>query len=506
MSESAAARSSPAAGAGAGAGAGGRSEADGPTRADPFATLGEPGLTPIYLGVRIKPMTAEPGGGTTGAACSKHIAAWDADRGTVAIGGLRSGDAVTKRFAFPSVVVPPEADQATAYERLAVRRLVDIFVSGYDVNFLVFGQTGSGKTHTVFGPPGCLRGCSSGGGGIITADHGIILRAASDALDAVKRRAASGEARGVLTGSMVELYFESLADLLNKKTPCSLNDEHQLQGASEMPLETPDDVLRLAAAVELRTMDATLMNDTSSRSHCVTTLTLTQCDASTNRVTTSRFNFVDMMGSERSKGQNSAHDVRKNNKLTKAGCEGIFANLSLSQLALCVQRVAQRAAKGKKGAPKAPRAKPKRRAKGGSTGHVPFRFTYLTRFLSGSLVGPAVTAMVVTLSQAPRNGDETFHSLQYGEDMARLKTVPQPQPSRRFKELRREARDGLAVSSDALRRTNVPKYVFIRKAEVRKWRRLLEVLDRIGGDSGGGGAGATGAPPRSHDNGAASAS
>jgi hypothetical protein len=62
-------------------------------------------------------------------------------------------------------------------------------------------------------------------------------------------------------------------------------------------------------------MNATLMNDSSSRTHCITTLMLTKLALDgTEAVTISRFNFADMMGSERSKGQNSAHDVTKNNK------------------------------------------------------------------------------------------------------------------------------------------------------------------------------------------------
>lgn len=75
------------------------------------------------------------------------------------------------------------------------------------------------------------------------------------------------------------------------------------------------------------------MNDTSSRSHCITSILLMQKDLGTNKVTFNRFNFLDMMGSERFKGQNSAHDESINNKdmsfANVSGIEGILSNLSL---------------------------------------------------------------------------------------------------------------------------------------------------------------------------------
>merc|ERR1712083_1147420 len=120
-----------------------------------------------------------------------------------------------------------------------------------------------------------------------------------------------GISRGVMTGSMVELHFDVIFDLLNEKKHCSIDNNHQLQGTLNMPLNSPADILRLATAVEARSTNETLRNETSSRSHCITTLTYIQRDIATDLVTTSRFNFVDLMGSERSKGANSAHDVTK---------------------------------------------------------------------------------------------------------------------------------------------------------------------------------------------------
>jgi hypothetical protein len=179
-----------------------------------------------------------------------------------------------------------------------------------------------------------------------------------------------------------------------------------------------------------------------------------------------------------------------------SGLEGIWANISLSQLNLCVQRVKEQNAKRAKKAARAGGAaaaadktaaaaagKKKKKSKA-STGHVPFRFTYLTRFLSGSLVGRAVTSMLLTLSQAPRNGDESFQSLQYGESMSGLETAPSPQPSATFAALAARTAKECETNLEQLERTNVEKYVVIRRAEVRRAGELLDALRAIADSDG----------------------
>ena len=100
------------------------------------------------------------------------------------------------------------------------------------------------------------------------------------------------------------------------------------------------------------------------------------------------------MGSERFVGQNSAHDTSKSSKSTAGGWEGIFANISLSQL----MSSADLSAKG-------------RRAGKKPTADKSLCAMLLTTLLQGSLLGTALTGMVTCLSQAPRNGEETYLSL-----------------------------------------------------------------------------------------------
>ena len=106
-------------------------------------------------------------------------------------------------------------------------------------------------------------------------------------------------------------------------------------------------------AVEQRSVSGTLMNDTSSRTHyCITILKLCWLDIDSHDVCISRLQLFDMMGSERSKGQNSAHDQTKNNKdyITNGmgGVEGIYANMSLMNMRHLINQIVETTNKAKK--------------------------------------------------------------------------------------------------------------------------------------------------------------
>mmetsp|Transcript_55645 Transcript_55645/g.63535 ORF Transcript_55645/g.63535 Transcript_55645/m.63535 type:complete len:500 (+) Transcript_55645:58-1557(+) len=433
---------------------------------------------PAFVSVRIKPLSGEPEQGHSGVAAAKRLSKFTEK--SITIGNSEKGS-VIKAFSFPTTVIPPEMDQESTYQTLAAP-LVERFVEGYDVNFLAFGQTGSGKTHTIFGPPGSManaakllksRDCSHETASNLILDcHGILIRACFDAVKFMKQRENSGIASCILEGSMVEVYFDQAQDLLNNKVACSLDDTDEWQGLTHISLDTPDNIIRLAAAAQDRTTNTTRMNESSSRSHCITTLKLTQYLPDSDEIVVSRFHFFDLMGSERSKGSNSAHDERINNKETISGCEGIYANWTLHQFSLCVQRVYD--LRKKKGI-----TKPMKKASKKTGDFIPYRLTFLTRILAGSLFGTSLTSMVLTLSQAARNGEECYQSLQYGEAIARLPTNPVLQPSHNFEKLRAKARTELVKSKEALKRTSVEAYVTIRKAQIQKWMDLLINLEKF---------------------------
>jgi len=446
----------------------------------PPPVVDDSGWHHMYVTVRLKPLDAEPHQGRTGRASERQISSWDPGAGGVTIG---NHGAALRSFHYPVATLPPSCTQDQAY-RATLPRLVEAFLQGFNVNFLAFGQTGSGKTYTMFGPPGCMGEASArlrhGTAGVDTyplPQHGMFLRAAFSIQDTIE--ASEDFDRAALTATMVELHWDQVVDLLNDKAPCSIGTDHTVRGATMVPLHSHEDVVHLAAAVEKRTTNATLMNDTSSRAHCITSLTLTT--RRDDRVTTRVFQFFDLMGSERAKGQNSAHDTRVNAKETVSGFEGIVANMSLSQFALCVQRVIENNKSRQRRANK----KMKRPGSTGKQGTAwcPFRFMQFTRAVHKSFFGTALTCMVITLSQAPRNGNESYHSLMYGENVHKLKTRPKPVASKKFSGLIETCKAKVAEHSAALARlektgTN-KKFVTVRRNEVARWSAILHRLELV---------------------------
>jgi kinesin family protein 4/21/27 len=365
------------------------------------------GLVPISSFVRIKPLEIDRSGGT---AAGKLIKSWNESGGTVEMTVGGGSSTKTKVYDHLSAVIPPDATQESVYATIAAP-LVQKFVDGYDCDLLSYGQTGSGKTYTMFGPPFSMAKAAEEGASV-QPEHGFLLRSGLDALEAVAAIEARGD-RAILHGSMVELSIQSfqeqsVRDLLKGYSVCFVDDCNHLQGAQQMELRSIKDVVQLAAAVEQRLTRGTRMNDTSSRSHCIALLKLTVLTTATGMVRESRMQFFDLMGSERFVGQNAAHDTSKSSKSTEAGWEGIFSNLSLMALVSCIDGAsALRRKKGGAGAPDK-----------ASVGML------LTKLMQGSLSGSALTTMITCVSQSPRNGDETYLTLKYGNDMAKLLNRP----------------------------------------------------------------------------------
>jgi hypothetical protein len=101
----------------------------------------------------------------------------------------------------------------------------------------------------------------------------------------------------------------------------------------------------------------------------------------------------------------------------------------------------------------------------------------LTKLLQGSLSGSALTVMITCVSQAPRNGDETYLSLKYGEDMAKLLNKPAVQPSVQVVALLTKAKKQHAVSAAIVAKGVSGKYQALREAQVAQWATLVNVLE-----------------------------
>lgn len=147
------------------------------------------------------------------------------------------------------------------------------------------------------------------------------------------------------------------------------------------------------------------MNETSSRSHAVFTLVLTQRrkDAQTNLEAekVSRISLVDLAGSERANSTGATGSRLK---------EGANINRSLTSLGKVIAALATASMAD---SPRAPRKKV-------SAGeHVPYRDSVLTWLLKDSLGGNSKTAMIAAIS--PADYDETLSTLRYADQAKKIK-------------------------------------------------------------------------------------
>src|SRR5271155_5814131 len=143
------------------------------------------------------------------------------------------------------------------------------------------------------------------------------------------------------------------------------------------------------------------MNDTSSRSHAVFSVILTQRrhDVETNMSTekVSRISLVDLAGSERATSTGATGARLK---------EGAEINRSLSTLGRVIAALADL-------------SDSKKKKTGKGAGQVPYRDSVLTWLLKDSLGGNSMTAMIACI--APSDYDETLSTLRYADQAKHIR-------------------------------------------------------------------------------------
>ena len=168
-----------------------------------------------------------------------------------------------------------------------------------------------------------------------------------------------------------------------------------VDGLTEEVVEFPAEALGIMSrGARNRHIGCTAMNRESSRSHSVFTLLVECKETAANGLTKSRhsrFNLIDLAGSERQKSTNASGSRLK---------EASNINKSLSELGNVIQALVA-AAKGR-------------------SPHVPYRNSKLTFLLRDSLGGNSKTFIVATVSPAEDSFGETMSTLKFA---ARAKLV-----------------------------------------------------------------------------------
>nr|XP_032815549.1 kinesin-like protein KIF13A isoform X2 [Petromyzon marinus] len=267
--------------------------------------------------------------------------------------------------------------------------LLDNAFDGYNACIFAYGQTGSGKSYTMMG----------------TAEQpGLIPRLCCELFQR-RERLQSADLSCKLEVSYLEIYNERVRDLLDPKgsqTALKVR-EHQIfgpyvDGLSQLAVTSYQDIDSLMSeGNKSRTVAATNMNEESSRSHAVFTITLTQTltdlASGTSGEKVSKISLVDLAGSERASKTGAAGDRL---------IEGSNINKSLSTLGLVISSLADQAAGKNKNK------------------FVPYRDSVLTWLLKDNLGGNSRTAMVATVSPSADNYEETLSTLRYADRAKRI--------------------------------------------------------------------------------------
>ncbi|XP_024228096.1 kinesin-like protein unc-104 isoform X2 [Bombus impatiens] len=278
------------------------------------------------------------------------------------------------------------SSQLMVYKDIGEEMLEHAF-EGYNVCIFAYGQTGAGKSYTMMGKQE-------------EGQEGIIPQICKDLFRKISRN--SNEClKYSVEVSYMEIYCERVRDLLNPKNKGNLRvREHPLLGPyvedlSKLAVMSYQDIHDLIdEGNKARTVAATNMNETSSRSHAVFTIFFTQQkqDSATGLVTekVSKISLVDLAGSERADSTGA-----KGTRLK----EGANINKSLTTLGKVISALAEIAA-----------TKKKKKAD-----FIPYRDSVLTWLLRENLGGNSKTAMIAAVSPADINYDETLSTLRYAD-------------------------------------------------------------------------------------------
>ncbi len=253
----------------------------------------------------------------------------------------------------------------------------------------------SGKTHTLTGT---------------ITDKGIIPRVIKSIFDVVDREdsdvgISTGNKTYTITASFVEIYLEKLRDLLAVSSekisslhPEPLEELKIREGGKKTGIwienviiesvTSPESFLKFFEIATMnRSIGETKMNATSSRSHSLVILDITQTDFKAGIKKTSKLFIVDLAGSEK---------VKKTAATGITLLEAQYTNKSLTTLGMVIKNLTENAS------------------------HIPYRDSKLTRILTDSLGGNSKTCLIITCSSDVYNLEETISTLRFG---SRVKTI-----------------------------------------------------------------------------------
>lgn len=205
----------------------------------------------------------------------------------------------------------------------------------------------------------------------------------------------------LVRASYLEIYNEEIKDLLfkNGQKKLELKDKDTgvyVKDLSTFVVKTPADLMDVFNEGNLnRHVGATNMNEHSSRSHSVFTITVESSQVKEDgkaHIKVGKLNIVDLAGSERQSKTGATGDRLK---------EATKINLSLSTLCHVISSLTD---------PKCT--------------YIPYRDSKLTRILQDSLGGNTKTVMIAACGPADYNTEETISTLRYASRAKNIENKP----------------------------------------------------------------------------------
>lgn len=280
----------------------------------------------------------------------------------------------THKFNFDRVF-GPDSTQQGVFEAAATPLINDV-LEGFNATIFAYGQTGTGKTHTMEG---------------VVHDpelKGIIPRVVEAIFEGVEQ--AETHLEFMIKVSYVEIYLEKIRDLLDPhrvKTNLTIREDKikgiYIAGVTEEYVTSSDELLQvMSVGAQNRQVAATGMNEGSSRSHSVFTITVFQRDTTNEATKSGKLVLVDLAGSEMI-GKTGASGTRLDEAKT--------INKSLSALGQVISALTDK-----------------------SSSHIPYRDSKLTRVLQESLGGNSKTVLIIAVSPSTFNATESISTMRFG--------------------------------------------------------------------------------------------
>uniref|UniRef100_A0A8C5LIZ7 Kinesin-like protein n=2 Tax=Jaculus jaculus TaxID=51337 RepID=A0A8C5LIZ7_JACJA len=350
--------------------------------------------------------------------CFRQAVSVDEMRGTITVHKTDSCNEPPKTFTFDTVF-GPESKQLDVYN-LTARPIIDSVLEGYNGTIFAYGQTGTGKTFTMEG----VRA--------VPELRGIIPNSFAHIFGHIAK--AEGDTRFLVRVSYLEIYNEEVRDLLGKDQTQRLEVKERpdvgvyIKDLSAYVVNNADDMDRIMTlGHKNRSVGATNMNEHSSRSHAIFTITIECSEKGVDgnvHVRMGKLHLVDLAGSERQAKTGATGQRLK---------EATKINLSLSTLGNVISALVD-----------------------GKSTHVPYRNSKLTRLLQDSLGGNSKTMMCANIGPADYNYDETISTLRYAnrakniKNKARINEDPKDALLRQFQkeieELKKKLEEGEEIS------------------------------------------------------------